>query len=98
MLFRSVGLRPDTEWLHGFKVGEAAADMRLVERMRLIASNQLEIVNTYDSKIAMTAPYTFKITRTRVPQPMQEDICAQNNRDINGKGGQMFDTTPPPLR
>ena len=98
LVIETVGLRPDTEWLHGFKVGEAAADMRLVERMRLIAPNQLEIVNTYDSKIAMTAPYTFKITRTRVPQPMQEDICAQNNRDINGKGGQMFDTTPPPLR
>ena len=69
-----------------------------VERMRLSAPNKLEIVNTYYSKIALTEPYTFTLTKTRVPTPMSEDICAQNNRDINGKGGQMFNTTPPPLR
>jgi hypothetical protein len=90
--------QPGSEWLHGFKTGEAAADMRLVERMRLSAPNKLEIVNTYYSKIALTEPYTFTLTKTRVPTPMSEDICAQNNRDINGKGGQMFNTTPPPLR
>jgi hypothetical protein len=98
LIVDTVGMRADSEWLHGFKTGPAAADMRLVERMRLTAPNKLEIVNTYYSDIALTEPYTFTITKTRVPYRMSEDICTQNNRDIDPTGSQTFNATPPPLR
>mgnify|MGYP003347076659 CR=1 FL=1 len=76
-------------------------NMHLTERIHFKDNDPsiMVIDEVIEAPQAFTRPYRFSVEYGRREDGrMIEFDCAQNNRDINGKGGQMFNTTPPPLR
>jgi hypothetical protein len=96
LVVETTALDPRGEFVHGVRTAAASRDMRIVERAYLTAPGKLRIDTTMYSDIAFTKPYSRTINYNRVPFPMTEEICTQNNRDLDDTGGQTFDTKPPP--
>jgi hypothetical protein len=85
----SVGFTPDTPLAaQGMR---HSAKMHIVERMRLLDANTLEIATTIDDAEALANPFTRTATFARHSDwTMAEYICQQNNRnfvDEKGKAG-----------
>lgn len=93
----TVGLRRDGEIIHGMLNGDAASDMHIVERIYIAQPKQMRIDTTMVSSIAFVKPYARTITYNYVPFEVEEEVCAQNNRDLDEKGNQTFNPIPPPL-
>ncbi len=97
LVVETTSLDPRGEFIHGVRTAQASRDMHIVERIYRTGPESLRIDTTMYSDIAFTKPYSRTITYDRVPFPMTEEICTQNNRDLDGGGSQTFDITPPPL-
>ena len=93
MVIETTGIAPGTDMFYGFTGG---SQQRVLERYRKISGNKLQADTTVDDPTALTAPYTFTRTYTKIPFPVTEEICLQNNRDLSPDGKQQFDLTPPP--
>lgn len=85
----SIGFTPDTPLAaQGMR---HSGKMHIVERMRLLDANTLEIATTIDDAEALANPFTRTATFARHSDwTMAEYICQQNNRnfvDEKGKAG-----------
>jgi hypothetical protein len=85
----SLGI-PGTELGHG---------ARVVERMRLVTPDELEIVSTVTAPDLYQAPVTASIRYRRMTDStfVQQYDCGRTDRSIDpATGEERFDTTPPP--
>ena len=98
LVVETAALLPEGEFIHGVRTGPASADMRIVERFYLADKDKLRVDTTMYSDVAFTKPYTRTMNYRRVPFPVAEEICTQNNRELDAGGNQIFNTTPPPLK
>jgi len=63
----------------------------IVERMRRISADRLEIDGTVTDPDLLKRPWTYRQMFRRATTPMDEFVCTQDNRDGTGK----VDLTPP---
>lgn len=78
-LFQNYGLR-------------ATLKSHLVERVHKIDKDHLEFDSALTDPTIFTRPYTYKRIYKHSTLPLNEPMCAQNNRDT----GTSIDLTPPP--
>lgn len=70
----------------------ATLQSHLVERIYRKDPDHMEIDSSLTDPVIFSAPYVFKRVYSRSPLPLNEPVCAQNNRD----NGVTIDLTPPP--
>lgn len=101
LVIDTVGVRPDAEFVvgNGLQLGEASKDFHLVERLKRDAQElHLDAVLTTPTALAKPYVYTYRYGHSNFP--LMEEVCAQNNRDIDPlSGAQHFDLDklPPEL-
>ena len=91
LVTETVGLRGDDEIFYAMKLGEAGKDIKLAERFHVDKPDHFTIDIVMHSPTAFTAPYPTSISYKRVPFPVLDNVCAQNNRDVDPFGKQQFD-------
>ncbi|HXZ67971.1 MAG TPA: hypothetical protein VEH07_05230 [Alphaproteobacteria bacterium] len=86
----TVGINPDTDPIMGVK--GHGPDLRVNERIHLVAPDTLEITTTLADPVMLTAPYTTTSTYERHRDwTIMEYLCAQNNHDgVDAKGNPTF--------
>lgn len=72
--------------------GLATRNSHLVERIRKVDSQHMRIDSEMTDPALFTSPYRFSRLYQRTDIPLNEPVCAQNNRDT----GDTIDLTPPP--
>ena len=87
----TTNLRADGELFYAQKTGAAAKDLHIIERIHQDAPDHIRIDVTMTSSVAFSAPFHENVQYTRVPFPIGENVCTQNNRDIDPFGAQQFD-------
>lgn len=90
LVIDSVGYDPENEITYALPVGDP--DMHIVERWKLLNKNELEVVITIESPLALTKPYTFTMVYAR--RPSSELVSAVTYCDqplVNDS----LDLTPP---
>lgn len=95
LVIETVGLRRESEFIHAFRTADANKTVTMVERVSLTDSEHMKIVTTLDSPVVFSAPFSFTATYTRVPFPVLEEICTQNNMAVDPlTGDQKFPDAP----
>ncbi len=92
----TVNLRPDGELFYAMKIGAAGKDIHIIERFHEDAPNHIRIDVTMVSPTTFTAPMHESTQFTRVKFLVGENVCAQNNRDVDPFGAQQFDLNRAP--
>jgi hypothetical protein len=90
LVIDTVGLMPSNEIVFGIAVGDDK--MHLIERWRLLSPGKLHVQTTVESAAALTRPWTYVRTYSRVPASAELQYCVPaSDRARDGQ----FDLTPP---
>ena len=91
----TVAIHPDVNLFYGMPGG---GKLHVGERMSQILPNKLQIVTTIQDPNELTKPWSYTRTYTlHKDWQIEENYCAQNNRDVNADtGNQTFNLVPPP--
>jgi hypothetical protein len=90
----TVNLRPDGELFYAMKTGAAGKDIHIIERFHEDEPGHIRIDVTMVSPTAFTAPMHENIQFTKVKFPIGENVCEQNNHDVDPFGHQQFAPRP----
>ena len=93
LIVDTVSVKRGSELFYGFT---SAGDRHVVERFHR-EGEKLINDKTLEDSAALSQPYSYRFTATRNTTPIREEICLQNNRDLDPvTGKQYFNLTPPP--
>ena len=95
LVIDTIGMPAGIDMFYGFPAG---GPMHVVEHLKLLSADKMEVAKTIEDKVTLTAPYTYARTYTRHREwPVLEEICVQNNHDVSATGHQQFAPPPPGL-
>ncbi len=95
LVVETVGLRKESEFIHALRSQDANKTVTIVERFSLSAPDHMRIETTLTSPVVFSAPFIFRANYSRVPYPVMEEICSENNLAIDpATGEQVFPSAP----
>lgn len=92
LVVETTSLDPGNEFILGIAQGR---NSRLTERFRRLDARTLVDDVLLEAPEVLDKPYQYRIEYQRVDQPLVEIDCAQDNRDVDAAGKQIFNLAPP---